>query len=165
MSKELTPELKKQISQEAQSSAANFHYYPGSEVYEDMESAYETGATKYALKWQEAEQKIKELTQWKKEASWLLDPLLEWGQGRKDIPLGNDITKEILRRAKLFTEGEQKAERYEKALFEIQFKATSAIFPHLPVETVGAQMCIEIEQLATRALTPKQTTDDYTVNG
>lgn len=61
-------------------------------------------------------------------------------------------------------QAEAKAKRYQDALFEIQFKATSAIFPHLPVETLGAQMCIEIEKIATRALTPKQTTDD-TVNG
>lgn len=55
---------------------------------------------------------------------------------------------------------EQRAERYEKALFEIQFKATSAIFPHLPVETLGAQMCIEIEKVATEALTSKTGSDE-----
>lgn len=157
----LTPELQKQIEQEAIDATKDRKDTDFDIGWnQGYEKGYEAAGEKYALKWQEAEQKIKELTQWKKEASWLLDPLLEWGQGRKDIPLGNDITKEILRRAKLFTEAEQKAELYEKTLFEIQFKATSAIFPHLAVETVGAQMCIEIEKLATRALTPKQTTDD-----
>lgn len=57
MTTNLTPKLQKQIAKEAASSAANFHYYPDSEEYEDMQSAYETGAKKYALKWQEAEQR------------------------------------------------------------------------------------------------------------
>lgn len=59
---------------------------------------------------------------------------------------------------------EQRAERYEKALKEIRAKAKRGIFPHLPVETMGAQMCIEIDQHITDLLTPKQTTND-TANG
>lgn len=55
-------------------------------------------------------------------------------------------------------------ERYEKALREIQAKAKYGIFPHLPVETMGAQMCIEIDRYITELFTPKQTNDD-TVNG
>lgn len=105
----LNKQLQAQIEQEATSSAANFHYYPGSEQFEDMESAYETGAKKYALKWQQSE---------------------------------------------------QRAARYEKALKEIQAKVNKGIFPHLPVETMGAQMCIEIDQYITDLLTPKQGTDD-----
>lgn len=53
----LNEQLQAQIEQEATSSAANFHYYPGSEQFEDMESAYETGAFKYALEWQQSEQR------------------------------------------------------------------------------------------------------------
>lgn len=54
----LNEQLKKQIRNEATSSAANFHYYPGSEQFEDMETAYETGAFKYAEKWQSAQQLV-----------------------------------------------------------------------------------------------------------
>lgn len=146
MNTNLTPELQKQIIKEANSSAANFHYYPGSEQFEDMGSAYETGAFKYAEKWQEAEQKIKELTQWKKEATLLLGPLLEWEQAQKDIPLGYSITRELLRRAKLCTEAEQRAERYEKALREIK-KGLNWIENSRELDIIH------------EALTPKTTTD------
>lgn len=109
----LTLELQKQIEQEAKSSAANFNYYPGSEECGDLESAYVTGASKYALKWQAAE---------------------------------------------------ARAARYEKALREIQAKAKRGIFPHLPVETMGAQMCIEIDGYITELFTHKTSTGD-TDNG
>lgn len=62
MTPTISPELIAKIEQEARSSAANFHYYPGSEAFEDLESAYETAAKKYALKWEQAEQKIDKLT-------------------------------------------------------------------------------------------------------
>lgn len=75
------------------------------------EAGHYDGAERYAEKWQQAEQKIKELRKWQEEAGSLLDPLLEWGQAQKDIPLGCSITVEILRRAKLYTEAEQRAER------------------------------------------------------
>lgn len=39
-----------------------------------------------------------------------------------------------------------------EALEKIREKAKSGIFPHLPVEVKGAQMCIEIEPIAARAL-------------
>lgn len=58
------------------------------------------------------------------------------------------------------SEAEQRAERYEKALKAAQVKAKQGIFPHLPVETMGAQMCTEIDQLVTEALTPKTSTDE-----
>lgn len=105
----LTTELQKQIEQEAKSSAANFNYYPESSEFEDLESTHVTGASRYAVLWQEAE---------------------------------------------------QKADRYEKALKEIQAKAKNGIFPHLPVETMGAQMCIEIDRYITDLFTPKQPTDE-----
>lgn len=57
-------------------------------------------------------------------------------------------------------EAEQRAERHEKALRDIKGKAMDGIFPSIPIENMGAQMCIEIEKIATEALTPKQTTDD-----
>lgn len=45
------------------------------------------------------------------------------------------------------------------ALEDIKDKAASGIFPHLPVETMGAQMCIEIEKIASEVLKPKQKTN------
>lgn len=57
-------------------------------------------------------------------------------------------------------EAEQQAERYEKALKDIWTKAKRGIFPHLPVETMGAQVCIEIDQYIAELLTPKQTPDE-----
>lgn len=57
----LTAQLQAQIEQEAKSSAADFNYFPDSEECVDLESAYVTGATKYAEKWQDAEQRATEL--------------------------------------------------------------------------------------------------------
>ncbi len=39
-----------------------------------------------------------------------------------------------------------------EALRKIKEKADSGIFPHLPVETVGAAMCIEIDKICDAAL-------------
>lgn len=58
LNEQLSPELQKQIEQEAKSSAADFNYFPGSEECEDLESAYTAGATKYAEKLQEAQQLV-----------------------------------------------------------------------------------------------------------
>lgn len=103
-------------------------------------------------KLKQAEQEIKQLTQWKKEATLLLDPLLEWGQSQKDIPLGRSITHEVLRRAKLYTEAEQRADRYEKALKEIRD------MDHTNPDAYAMKL------KAYWALTPKPSTDD-TTNG
>lgn len=62
--------------------------------------------------------------------------------------------------AEKWQEAQQLVERYEKALKEIQAKAQRGIFPHLPVEIMGAQMCIEIDQYVTDLLTPKTGSDD-----
>lgn len=111
------------------------------------ESGYYDGAEKYAELWQAAEQ-------WKREAKLLLDPLLEWGQAQKDIPLGISITSEILRRAKLWQAAEAKAARYEKALKEIINQANFS--PGNSWQDIAFQMkCV-----ATDALTPKTSTDD-----
>jgi hypothetical protein len=59
-----------------------------------------------------------------------------------------------------WTAAEQRAERYEKALKLVQQMAKNGIFPHLPVETMGAQMCIEIDRHITDFLTPKSSTDE-----
>lgn len=109
----MTPELQKQIEQEAKEYAQkrcdDFEGKKHLHRKTLLMYAHQSGATGYAEKWQAAE---------------------------------------------------ARAERMEKALREIKFKATSAIFPHLPVETVAAQVCIEIEQLATETLTPKTGTDE-----
>lgn len=45
-----------------------------------------------------------------------------------------------------------KCERY-KALFQaVHQKAKEGIFPHLPVETMGAQKCVEIDAVLNEAL-------------
>lgn len=90
-------------------SIADYNAYKQSA--EDVEAINDP--SQYALKRQETERKIKELTQWKREASELLNPLIEWGQGRSDMPLGGSITEEILRRAKLFTEPGKKERTFE----------------------------------------------------
>jgi hypothetical protein len=61
MSNTLSPELQKQIEQEAKSNAANFLFHPGSSECEDLESAHITAASKYALKWEQAEQLIEQM--------------------------------------------------------------------------------------------------------
>lgn len=55
----------------------------------------------------ELQRRIYLLEQWKREATVLLDPLLNWGHAQKDIPLGSSVTIEILRRARLYTEAEE----------------------------------------------------------
>lgn len=101
MNNTITPELQKQIEQEAKSSAANFCYHPGSSENEDNESAYTTGASRYAALWQAAE---------------------------------------------------ARADRYEKALREIQSKVRKTIFP--------AKACTEIDRHITELLTPKTSSDE-----
>lgn len=39
------------------------------------------------------------------------------------------------------------------ALKKIHERAESAIFPHLPIESAGAAMCVDIEKIASAALT------------
>lgn len=108
------------------------------------------------------EQEIKNLQQWKKGATELLGPLITWGQAQKDIPLGHDVTKEILRRAKLFS-------KYEKALKDIAEQKTCAeteADEDIPIGSdgkrigdieVGYDSCIET---AREALTPKTSNDE-----
>lgn len=109
---ELKPELKAQIWEEAKAYAKSF----GRKEIGYYSLNYQAGATAYALKIQQAEERIKQLEQWKKEAKLILDPLLDWGQEQKDIPLGKDVTVEILRRAKLYTEAEEMMERMEREI-------------------------------------------------
>lgn len=45
-----------------------------------------------------------------------------------------------------------KCDRYEKLLHTVHQMAKAGIFPHLPVETMGAQKCIEIDAVLTKAL-------------
>jgi hypothetical protein len=49
-------------------------------------------------------------------------------------------------------QAEQLIEQMAKALEAIQVKARSGIFPHLPVENVGAAMVIEIDKDCENAL-------------
>lgn len=46
----------------------------------------------------------------------------------------------------------EKAQVLVEALKEVQAKAKRGIFPHLPVETMGAQMCIEIDNYINEKL-------------
>lgn len=128
MTTNLTPELKKQIEQEAAKyESATQHEGLGPAIYAD-------GAIAYAECWQTAEADKVKLNRMLKSAV---------DTGKKAI---------------------ERAERYEKALREIQAKAKQGIFPHLPVETMGAQMCIEIDRYITELFTHKTSTGD-TVNG
>lgn len=61
----------------------------------------------------EAEQ----LRQWKKEATELLAPILDYGQGR--APLGKSITEFVLKRVKKYDELKDQARRMADALEEI----------------------------------------------
>lgn len=106
---------------------------------------FKTGAQEYAIKWQTTEQ-------WKKEANLLLDPLLEWGHAQKDIPLGSSITSEILRRAKLYTAAEAKADRYEKALRLIEQMSDPGDY---------YKAICEMKAIATEALKPKTDNDEH----
>jgi hypothetical protein len=45
-----------------------------------------------------------------------------------------------------------KCERYESLLQAVLQKAKEGIFPHLPVETMGAQKCIEIDAMLNEAI-------------
>jgi len=85
---------------------------------------YESGATEYAIKLHQAEQEIKylrgdievrdydikeynkeikELKQWKKEATELLQPILDYGQSKESgILVGGHITKIVLERCKQY---------------------------------------------------------------
>jgi hypothetical protein len=45
-----------------------------------------------------------------------------------------------------------KCERYEQLLQAVHKKAKEGIVPHLPVETIGAQKCIEIDTMLNEAL-------------
>lgn len=102
---------------------------------------YIKGATQYVEKWHDSEQEVRKLKQWREEAGSLLNPLLEWGQAQKDMPLGCSITKEILRRAALFS-------KYEKALKEIRD------MDHVSTDAYAMKL------KAYWVLKPKTTTDD-----
>lgn len=117
---------------------------------------YIKGATPYAEKWQEAEQKNKQLTQWKREATALLDPLLEWGQSQKDMPLGCSITEELLRRAKDYTGLKERAERYEKALKDIR---RWELATGKKVRVTYLDILKDIMRVVNNALTPKTSTE------
>lgn len=155
----LNEQLQKEINQEAKAEAKKL---TGRVPIFRMgyEAGHYDGAEKYAEKWQEAQQQVEQLTQWKKETKLLLDPILDWGQSNKNVPLGASITEEVLSRAKEHDKLKAKVERYENALKDVQAKAKRGIFPHLPVETMGSQMCIEINQYVTDLLTPKTGSDD-----
>jgi hypothetical protein len=45
-----------------------------------------------------------------------------------------------------------KCNRYESLLQTVHQKAKEGIFPHLPVETMGAQKCIEIDAMLNEAI-------------
>lgn len=145
MSKELSKEIREQIEREAlagQKERANTDYAKGFNL--GYETGYEAAGEKYAALWQAAEQ-------WKKEAKLLLDPLLEWGQAQKDIPLGSSITSEILRRAKLYTAAEAKIERYEKALKLIEQMSDPGDY---------YKAICDMKSIATEALSPKTSSDE-----
>lgn len=62
---------------------------------------YTHGATPYAVKLLEAQQEIERLKVWKREASTLLDPILNYGQSKEaNIPLGESIIDKVLERCK-----------------------------------------------------------------
>jgi hypothetical protein len=97
--KELSPEMQRQIREEAKS-------------YDKFGSAlsafggYVTGAAKYALLFEDAERRNKEWSE-------LFAPLLEYGQSKEaNIPLEASITAVILERAKV-------CEQMAKAMEEI----------------------------------------------
>lgn len=121
---------KEQIQQEAE--AAFPYHKPGAspsgvdyeimDALQDMRKGYVTAATKYfALlekereqyhktftdlgnKLEEKDKEIERLRNWKIEASYLLNPILEYGQGHKEIPIGGSITEHVLSWAKRYHE-------------------------------------------------------------
>lgn len=54
-----------------------------------------------------------------------------------------------------------KCERYHSLLQVVHQKAKDGIFPHLPIETLGAQKCIEIDAMLNEAL-PAGEGDNFT---
>jgi hypothetical protein len=70
--------------------------------YSGMRTGIEAGATEYASKLHEIEQKNLELDEWKSQAMYLLNPLYEYGDNSKEIKLGESITTFILSRCKKY---------------------------------------------------------------
>lgn len=140
----LTEQLQTRIEQEAEANTLHFkdvNDYDAGRIG-GYKEGYEAAGVHYGALWQTAEQ-------WKKEASLLLNPLLEWGQAQKDMPLGVSITAEILRRAKLWQAAEEKAARYEKALKEI--------LEHIKTHRANE---MGIALVISEALTPKTSEDE-----
>ena len=55
-----------------------------------------------------------------------------------------------------YLELKAKCERYEQLLQAVHQKAKDGIFPHLPVETMGAQKCVEIDAVLNEALSARE---------
>lgn len=64
----------------------------------------------------EVEAKVEQLEKWRKEAKELLNPILDWGQ--KELPIGTNIPKETLRRAK---EYESLVDILDEARLQIEY--------------------------------------------
>lgn len=108
----VSPELRDEIAGKA-SSLLNARNYNNPVWNAGFYEGYETGATKYASKLEQSEER-------RRQAMELLDPILEWGQSKEaEIKLGESITKVVLERATLW----QKAEAEKKQLRDALAKA------------------------------------------
>ncbi len=94
----MTPELLKQIEQEAEQYASSKHGY----VRDIWKQAYIDGRRVQAAR-------VEELEQWKKEVTALIEPIIDYGQPH--APLGESITKWVLNQAKRAEELEREVER------------------------------------------------------
>lgn len=149
----LSQEIRQQIENEAidgtKDRAENDFSVGWNQGYE---KGYEGAGEKYAEKWQAAEWRVKELEQWKKEAAALLNPLLEYGQAH--FPLGRSITQELLRRAKLYKEAEQRATAHENTL-----KLLMGYFVKCHNNSETPDLLTVIHSI-DEAITPKASTDE-----
>lgn len=90
MTTNLTPELQSQIEQEAESRTArlndNNDFQGG--IIQGNKDGYEAGAEKYALKWQEAEQRAERYEKALKDIA--MQKTCEETEADEDIPIGSD---------------------------------------------------------------------------
>lgn len=116
----LPEEVKKEIREQATkwASGDNFREWveagmPNSH-YGELIRHYTAGATGM---WHQSQQQIADLERWKEEATFVMDPILTWGQSpESSIGLGKSIMEEVLRRAKEYHSLEQRAAKLVEAL-------------------------------------------------
>lgn len=64
----------------------------------------------------------------------------------------NTVNETLISQSLQHQQLKERAQRLADALKEVQTMAKQGIFPHLPIETKGAQMCIEIDKYVAERL-------------